>query len=90
MIVVSFFTYSMNNLCNNFFFQSPKRIYHCFCAIADCIVPLVKSGPKYFLDYPIFDNTNLFVDQILFNSLPCQTKTFVQLLIDLRFLYLLV
>ncbi len=71
-----------------FSFPVPPREYATvFGAIPDCIIPLVKCGPKGCLDALLFDNTYLLTKDF---SIPCQTKTFVRLLIDLRFLYLLV
>ncbi len=60
----------MNNLCKHSTFPVPLRVYAIvFGAIPDCIIPLVKSGPKGCLDSLLFDNTNLFVDQRLLNTM---------------------
>ncbi len=53
-----------------FSFPVPQREYAIvFGAIPDCIILLVKSGPKGSLDSPLFDNTNIFVDQSLLNTM---------------------
>ncbi len=53
-----------------FSFPVPPREYATvFGAIPDCIIPLVKCGPKGCLDALLFDNTNLFVDQRLLNTM---------------------
>ncbi len=53
-----------------FSFPVPPREYAIvFGAIPDCIIPLVKSGPKGCLNALLFVNTNLFVDQRLLNTM---------------------
>ncbi len=53
-----------------FSFPVPPREYATvFGAIPDCVIPLVKCGPKICLDALLFDNTNLFVDQRLLNTM---------------------
>ncbi len=48
---------------------TPREYAIVFGAIPDCIIPLVKSGPKGCLDSLLFDNTNFFVDQRLLNTM---------------------
>ncbi len=65
--MIGVFFLLMNNLCKH---SLPPRVYAIvFGAIPDCIIPLVKSGPKGCLDSLLFDNTNLFVDQRLLNTM---------------------
>ncbi len=72
-----------------FSFPVPPREYATvFGAIPDFIIPLVKCGPKGCLDALLFDNTNLFVDQRLLNTM--SNKDIRSIINRSQILYLLV
>ncbi len=67
MIVVSFLL--MNNLCTNYFPVPPRENSIVFGAIPDCIIPLVKSGPKCSLDSPLLTTLTYLLTKVF--SIPC-------------------